>query len=389
MLNIARNIYFGYDSAKGKYELPEAEVIPYGESANEKRKLENITKKYPTLIDHENIPLPGFTLHKTDRKNWGSIDQTWLVIDPRGFLVRISSQNLEKILHVTGITEGLIQEKCVWARENTETKMTLVPVSSSSYLEAVKNTELIEGKVSMKDVQIGDTVLLQNKLQGVYLGIISLYGPMVDSYKNEYKPQVFMRRQVIEVGPGNYHYQTDLKILKVIARAAQPMSREESLIRIRAGIDRGNSYFGNSSHMAGKYFGVHGRVTHASLHAVPKVSLSFEEISETEATNIFYIGAATTTGDNSILMLEHKNGSKYLVDYPYAYNLPPTPITTHSFDACELMPFDMANAKTLTLTERRNSQMYGSTKKNSISFSFDNFAKFYKIVKHVKNETYV
>ena len=123
MLNIARNIYFGYDSAKGKYELPEAEVIPYGESANEKRKLENITKKYPTLIDHENIPLPGFTLHKTDRKNWGSIDQTWLVIDPRGFLVRISSQNLEKILHVTGITEGLIQEKCVWARENTETKI--------------------------------------------------------------------------------------------------------------------------------------------------------------------------------------------------------------------------------------------------------------------------
>lgn len=304
-------------------------------------------------------------------------------------MVRISSQNLEKILHVTGITEGLIQEKCVWARENTETKMTLVPVSSSSYLEAVKNTELIEGKVSMKDVQIGDTVLLQNKLQGVYLGIISLYGPMVDSYKNEYKPQVFMRRQVIEVGPGNYHYQTDLKILKVIARAAQPMSREESLIRIRAGIDRGNSYFGNSSHMAGKYFGVHGRVTHASLHAVPKVSLSFEEISETEATNIFYIGAATTTGDNSILMLEHKNGSKYLVDYPYAYNLPPTPITTHSFDACELIPFDMANAKTLTLTERRHSQMYGSTKKNSISFSFDNFAKFYKIVKHVKNETYV
>jgi len=389
MLNIARNIYFGWDSTKSKYELPEAEVIPYGESANEKRKLENITKKYSTLMDHENIPLPGFTLHKTDRKNWGSVDQTWLVIDPRGFLVRISSQNLERILHVTGITEGLIQEKCVWARENTETKMTLVPVSSSSYLEAVRNTELIEGKVSMKDVQIGDTVLLQNKLQGVYLGIISLYGPMLDSYKNELKPQVFMRRQIIEVTSGKYHYQTDLKILKVIEPAAQPMLREESLRRITREIDLGNSFFSNSYNMSGRYYGVHGRVTHASLHAVPKVLLSFEEISETEATDIFYAGSASGYGDIGMLMLEHKNGSKYLVDYPYAYNSSPIPVTTHSFEACELMPFDMTDAKTLTLTERRKSLMYGSAKKNSISFSFDYFAKFYKIVKHVKNETYV
>ena len=84
--------------------------------------------------------MPGFTLYKTGRKNWGSADQTWLVIDPRGFLVRITNVNLEEILHVTGITEGLIQEKCVWARENSQTKMTLVPVTSPDYIEATKNT---------------------------------------------------------------------------------------------------------------------------------------------------------------------------------------------------------------------------------------------------------
>jgi hypothetical protein len=122
---------------------------------------------------------------------------------------------------------------------------------------------------------------------------------------------------------------------------------------------------------------------------VPKVLLSFEEISEVEATDIFYAGAASSSGDIGVLMLEHMNGSRFLVDYPYAYNSAIIPVTTHSFEACELMPFDITNAKTLTITERRNSHMYGSTKKNSISFSFDNFAKFYKIVKHVKNETYV
>src|ERR1035437_1127776 len=175
MLNIAKTLYAGWDpSSATKYELPEAEIIPLGESKNEMKKLDTITKRYPTLYEHDNIPLPGFTLYKSDRKNWGSIDQTWLVIDPRGFLVRISSKNLDNILHVTGITEGLIQQKCVWARENTETKMALVPVTSGAYYDAALNTKLIEDKVDMKDVQIGDTVLLQNKLTGIYRGVASL-----------------------------------------------------------------------------------------------------------------------------------------------------------------------------------------------------------------------
>ena len=68
----------------------------------------------------DNIPLPGFTLSENNRKNWGSKDETWLIVDPRGFFARISNDNLNDILHVTGITEGLIQEKCVWAREDSK-----------------------------------------------------------------------------------------------------------------------------------------------------------------------------------------------------------------------------------------------------------------------------
>jgi len=389
MLNIARNIYFGYDSAKGKYELSEAEVIPYGESANEKRKLENITKKYPVLMDHENIPLPGFTLHKTDRKNWGSIDQTWLVIDPRGFLVRISSQNLESILHVTGITEGLIQEKCVWARENTETKMTLVPVSSKRYIEAVRNTELIEGKVDMKEVQIGDTVLLQNKLQGVYMGVISLYGPLADFVRDEYKPQVFLRRQVVEITPGKYHYQSDVKILKVLEKIDTPLTREESASRINQAIMTGNSFFSSTPIISGRYFGVRGKISHVSINAVPKVQMTFEEISKDEAWHLFYSGAVSTNGDIGMLMLETARGDRDLVDYPYSYITGIPAITTNSFGVCALKPVNMSGDLKLTLKEHRRSSMYGSSADTSNHVSLDKFAKFYKIVKHVKNDTYV
>jgi hypothetical protein len=61
MLNIARNIYLGWNIANQKFELPEVEVIPIGDSVNEKRKGISVTKKYANLKEFENFPLPGFT----------------------------------------------------------------------------------------------------------------------------------------------------------------------------------------------------------------------------------------------------------------------------------------------------------------------------------------
>jgi len=388
MLNIARQIYVGWDSTKQKYELPEAEVIPLGDSANEKRKLETIIARYPNLREHENIPLPGFTLHKTDRKNWGSVDQTWLVIDPRGFLVRISSQNLERILHVTGITEGLIQEECVWARENTETKMTLVPVSSSSYREAVRNTELIEGKIDMKQIQIGDTVLLQNKLQGRYLGSISLYGPVIDTVRNEFKPQVCLRRQVIEVTPNNYHYQTDLKILKVLEKTDSPMTRASALELIRKTMDI--SFFSSSSNMTGKYYGVRGKIIHASMYAAPKVSMSLVEISKDEAVSLFSL--AHISSDTGMLLLEDHTRNRFIIDFPYYLGSGSMAVSSSNFDACKIQAIkDDGNFERIILESDRNFMSFGSFGNNikkQPKTSLDKFAKFYKIVKHVKDEIY-
>lgn len=385
MLNIAKNIYVGYDSTKIKYELPEAEVIPYGNSANEKRKIGSMTAKYSTMEDYENIPLPGFTLHKTDRKNWGSVDQTWLVIDPRGFLVRIGSQNLESILHVSGITEGLIQEKCIWARENTETKMILVPVSSKNYLEAVANTELIEGKVSMQDVQIGDMVLLQNKLQGIYLGTMSLYGPLADSARNIYKPQVFLRRHVVEITPGRYHYQSDVKILKVLDKAKSALTRVEAVNKVNQGINSGMSFFSSGSDMSGKYYGTRGKISLASVDALPKLPITFEEISAKDAEHLFY--SAYAENDIGMLMIEDHTGAQHLIDFPYFYSMTFSVADVNSFAICTLLPVDMNDTLKLTIAQNRKSSMYHSS--TIQCFSLDKFVKFYKIVKHVKDKTYV
>ena len=390
MLNIAKTIYAAWDitAANQKYELPEAEVIPLGESANEKKKLAKVTQKYPNIAEHDNIPLPGFTLHKTDRRNWGSIDQTWLVIDPRGFLVRISSKNLEDILHVTGITEGLIQQKCVWARDNTETKMILVPVSAKNYTEAVENTEIFENKVDMKDVQIGDTVLLQNTLTGTYMGVASLYGPLNDySRTADYAPQAFLRRQIIEINPGKYYYQTDLKILKVIKKADVIKTREEAVSEMNHQISIANSYFSSLPQMTGNYYGTSGMIKLVSTGAVPKVSMTFEEIDEVEATNLY--NQSYMTSDFGALLLENLKGERFVIDFPYSFSSSASALSSiNSFKISKLLPCSLDKTEKISLYDKKRS-IFGYNKNLEPTHGLDKFTKYYKIVKHVKNDTYI
>lgn len=383
MLNISKQIYAAWNQGTTKYDLAEAEVIPLGDTANEKRKISNATAKYSLIHEHENVPLPGFTLYKADRKNWGSTDQTWLVIDPRGFLVRISTENLEKILHVTGITEGLIQEKCVWAREDSQTKMTLVPISSQSYIDAVKNTELLEGKVSIKDVNIGDTVIMQNGLQGVYKGTLSLYGSTISGYKdNTAKPQVYLRRQIVEIDPQKIYYQSDVKILKVVKKSDVEISKEESAEHLNNRVKQG-AIFTTTPEYASRYYSAFGLIRHVSTHAVPKPKMRLEEIDILEAATIF--NEANADSDNHRLVLETTPGNLYVVDFPYSF-AGTMPATTNAFDIlrCRLS----ADAEKLEVLDSSNRALYG-THKAPGTHSLDKFKKFYKIVKCVKNETYL
>ena len=384
MLNIARNIYAAWDPKTQHNQLPEAEVVPIGNSANEKRKIANVTSRHPTLVEYENVPLPGFTLHKANRQRWGSKDQTWLVIDPRGFLVRISNENLENILHVTGITEGLIQEKCVWAREDSQTTMTLVPVSSPTYVEAKQGTELIEGKIGLRDVKIGDKVILQNGLTGTYMGVLSMYGPIYANRGTEFRPQVFLRRQIIEVEPHKYHYQIDLKILKVVEKTENPSTREESAKKMNEEIAAGTAYFTTSTDMTVRpHFVGHGKIDFVSVNAVPKVTMTFEEIAQYEATALFH-DAQSDLDIGKLLVVGAGKVQPQIIDFPYSTmrsgsfsvtNFEIAPATT------DLKPAEMFIVKDSKRTTYRNGP--GKT------YRLDEFSKFYKIVKNVKNETYV
>jgi hypothetical protein len=388
MLNIARQIQAGWGQNTTS-SLPEAEIVPIGNTTHEKRKLQGLTNTHTILKEYDNIPLPGFTLLKTEKKSWGSLDQTWLVIDPRGFLSRITPNNLEKILHVTGITEGLIQEKCVWARENSQTKMILVPVTSTDYIDAVKNTEMIESKVDVKDIGIGDTVLTQSGIEGQYMGSISLYGPIQEvPTKSTFKPQVFLRRQVIKISKGKYYYQTDAKILQITNKAKEVITREEAVELINHEIKTTRTQFSTSSHFnPNGYYSTRGMITYVSTRAVPKCIMTFEEVDRNTAEILFNQGHRNW--DNGLLLLLDPSGLKFLIEHPPSlYSSSKRPADINSFEvtqvSCDLTPTEGLSPVLSSHTFRGYSYKIKFHPK-----SLDNFTKYYKIVKNVKTETYL
>lgn len=384
MLNISKQIYSGYGNKSALAVLPEAEIIPAGDSANEKKKLQKHAKSYINLKEHENVPLPGFTLFKSDRKTWNSMDQTWLVIDPRGFLVRISNKNLESILHVSGITEGLIQEKCVWAREDSQTRVELVPISSPLYIQAEENTRLLDSKVDMKDVAIGDTVITQSGVTGIFKGVLSLYGPVEHVSKSkDYNVATHPRRQIIEVSPGKYFYQTDTKILKITNKATVSRTREDSVKELNDAIAAGTSYFANCPSIMNrtyKYYGSHGIIKLASIHTTKPV-VNIVEIDKADAIDLFT--QATVNGDRFMLALRDKAGKYFTVDLPFS-NHPG--LTINNFNISEIIFLTIPNGIQISGKDERS--FWHGPIENKFTTSIDSFDKFYKITKTVKTDSY-
>lgn len=370
MLNISTQIYAGRIKPALQDDIPYATIIPWNNTTVEKKRLEKLTSHCITVTEYDNIPLPGFTLCTDNR---GGL-RDWRIIDPRGFIVVIDYENLKNILRVSGISEGLVQERCVWARDNNQLRMELIPISDTRYITAVVNTKLLKSKIKISDVGIGDTVLLQNGLTGVYKGVMSLYGDVEAlGRKGEISVVPRMRRQVVEIEDGKYHCQIDTKILSVIKKAATSISREDSIKSVSDNINAGNAYFTSGTNFKYTQWGTYRNIRLAQAIAVDKILLRLEEITLAEATLLY--NTSNTFRDSSLIILESVPGCKFLVERPYGVVL-----ARKQFNVIEIL-------------EINDTKIIVDTKFNGFVvkpvFSLDNFSKFYKIVKCVRDEEYV
>ena len=180
--------------------LPLGFITPWGEDAAAQKRIATVDnwaktsyyneKKLPSMVI-DNVPMNGFKMTSDIRSsNYGGVDK-WRVEDPRGFELEITSGNLAQLLSVGVIDRGEILDQCVWARSGQSN--VLLSTSTEEYKEAVVNTAVSEMKADWKSVKVGNTVLLQNNIRGVWLGrqhMLTAKSPYRDDdrTKNELAP---------------------------------------------------------------------------------------------------------------------------------------------------------------------------------------------------------
>lgn len=168
-------------------KIPLGFITPYGEDAAAKKRMATVDgwcnhgKKdsLPTTVI-DNVPMLGFKMSGDIRRGMQGGQDKWRIVDPRGFELEITSENLSMLLSDTTIEKGEILDQCVWAREGGQNL--LLTTVSREYIDAVKMTEIATSSASWKDVKLGHTVTLQNGIKGRYLGRMHV---LQDKFRDE------------------------------------------------------------------------------------------------------------------------------------------------------------------------------------------------------------
>ncbi len=117
----------------------------------------------------DNTPTTGIYIGSSVSR-WSTSNKLFRVQDPRGFTVEVATDNIATLLHLTTVTNGIIQEPCVWAREGSN--HVLLPVNSEPYLETLDKMDTLANKlIKVSELMVGDIVkFFEDKTEYTYLG---------------------------------------------------------------------------------------------------------------------------------------------------------------------------------------------------------------------------
>lgn len=363
MINISKEI------VAYKERFPVSSKVHHAEIYAADRHKDKITKPSSSYekIEFSNLPLPGFTLLRVDDNDIQLYRNYWKIIDPRGFVVRITSKNLNNLMHYSGITEGLIQEECVWAREDENSVMELISINDPRYLEAVKNTELLEDRVDVKTVEIGDRVFLQNGHTGIYMGTMTMH-TQAEVKRSKICHKVLLGKQVILIENSSsipdYLYKTDLKILKILEKSVMPMSQQQVIKKINQEIESGNVAIHYDDRLKTGSIKTGKNIVFVTT-SKKKPSLLPVEVDYQYALSVFTQSFQKYMA--GLLVVEDANNRKYVVDH-WSMN---SYGTFDKFSAKEvnISSFDLTVSDVTCVKDRR----------------LDSFVKFY-IIKKIIND---
>lgn len=170
--------------------------------AASKKRIDTVKNWYGSekMCNLDNPPLSGFTfvdvVSRCCTKN-----KLMRVFDPRGFIVEVSIDILLEIMQSATIKNGVIQEKCFWARKGTEN--ILIPENTPLHEQYLSETVYAKAaNISTKKLKVGGLYINKDGKKYFYLGKLVLkvdeentsftaFTKYSDLVKNKYEFYVF------------------------------------------------------------------------------------------------------------------------------------------------------------------------------------------------------
>lgn len=331
--------YVGFQARPSVDELPLGFMTPDGtDSAAVKRKATvdnwaassgyygtNVAKDKLPAQTYENKPMVGFKMGRNVRHGygWGQGNVKWRIEDPRGFQLEITSPNLAQIMAFCTLEKGEILEECIWARLGSDN--ILVPVSSDLYEASVRNTERMAKKASLRDLKIGDSVVLQNGDEGIYYGSFYVIS-RTSTYSNESsqisnsgkKRHIFLMSQPGEESGSAHRFFKAVGSPKLaeVYSGEKELTVAEAEAEINRMMGEGVSMNEHTTNYRQRPLGVSAELIEQSNFTQIREDLNLDEIIQKakEAAKISgYNFSPYYLQDNGITLMDHTDGETYFV----------------------------------------------------------------------------
>lgn len=170
--------------------------------AASKKRIDTVKNWYGSnkMCNLDNSPLSGFTFVDVVSR-YRTKNKLMRVFDPRGFIVEVSIDILLEIMQSATIKNGIIQEKCFWARKGAEN--ILIPENTPLHEQYLSETVYAKAaNISTKNLKVGGLYINKDGKKYFYLGKLVLkvdeentsstaFTEYSDLVKNKYEFYVF------------------------------------------------------------------------------------------------------------------------------------------------------------------------------------------------------
>lgn len=202
-LYIPKKIKVGFQKRQDTFSKMLAYIIYYDDKGKLRKETswENWRDKTIDAHEYDNVPQSGLIINKDiKRYNWSHFSSRKTMIrvyDSRGFEFEITTENLIGVLMHDDVIKRGLSGDYVYAWDGKE--LILLPCSSEEYTDSVKFTQLVNSKVSAKDLKEGFRYKTKQEETIVYLGKYNWYDykKVYTANRNDYTTDMDVEKQRI------------------------------------------------------------------------------------------------------------------------------------------------------------------------------------------------